>query len=55
VEIFDAVWRLAGLGSRHDCAYPAHVAGGVAHLLEPWFCCAEPPAVRLGVPAASLI
>ena len=54
-EIFDAVWRLAGLGSRHDCADPAEAAGGVPHLLEPWFCCAEPPAVRLGAPAAALI
>jgi len=25
------------------------------HLLEAWFCCAEPLAVRLGVPAAALI
>jgi len=46
-EIFNAVWRLAGLGSRHDCTDPTEAAGGVPHLLEPWFCCAEPPAVRL--------
>ena len=54
-EIFDAVWCLTGLGSRHDCADPTEAAGGVPHLLEPWFCCAEPPAIRLGVPATALI
>ena len=54
-ENFDAVWRLAGLGSRPDWADAAEAAGGVPHLLEPWFCCAEPPAVRLGVSAAGLI
>jgi hypothetical protein len=54
-KIFDAVWHLAGLRSRHDWADPTEVVGGVPHLLEPWFCCAEPPAVRLGVPAAGLI
>jgi hypothetical protein len=34
VEIFDAVWRLAGLWSRHDCPDPAEQAGGVPYLLE---------------------
>lgn len=53
-EIFDAVWRLAGLGSRHNCEDPTEAASGVPHLLEPWFCYAEPPAVRLGAPAAAL-
>jgi len=38
----------------HDWADSAEAAGGVPHLLEPWFCCAEPPAVRLGAPAAAL-
>jgi hypothetical protein len=32
-EIFDAVWRPAGLGSRDDCP---EAAGGVPHLLEAW-------------------
>jgi len=54
-EIFDAVWRLAGLGSRHGWPDPAEAAGCVPHLLKAWFCCAEPPAIRLGVPAAALI
>ena len=49
-EIFVAVWHLAGLGSRHDWADAAEASGGVPHLLEPWFCCAEPPAMRLGCP-----
>ena len=53
-EILEAVWRLAGFGSRHGWADPAEAAGGVPHVLEPWFCCAEPPAVRLGAPAAAL-
>ena len=31
-EVFDAVWRLASLGSRHGCPDPAEEAGGVPHL-----------------------
>lgn len=34
-EIFDAVWRLAGVGSRHDRAHPAEAAGGVRTCSNP--------------------
>jgi hypothetical protein len=48
-EIFESVCALAGLGPPTRCrsGVPSG-AGGVPHLLESWFCCAEPPAVRLG-------
>lgn len=52
-EIFAAVWAAAGLG-----VLPRPTGGPAAdvpHLLEPWFCCAEPPAVRLGDAALTSI
>jgi len=54
-EIFDTVWRLTGLGSRPGAADPTGATRGVPHLLEPWFCCAEPPAVKLATPVSALI
>lgn len=53
-EIFGDVWRAGGFGPLPDrIGHRAAAAAAVPHLLEPWFCCAEPPAVRLGA-AASL-
>jgi radical SAM superfamily enzyme YgiQ (UPF0313 family) len=51
--IFGEVWRVAGLGTLPEVAMTA--LDGVPHLLEPWFCCAEPPAVRLGDAALTSI
>lgn len=47
-EIFAEVWAAAGLGAAPDAGRGAD--DGIPHLLEPWFCCAEPPEVRLGDP-----
>jgi hypothetical protein len=47
-EIFAGVWELAGLRPGHLGAAPEPSTAAPPHLLEPWFCCAEPPAVRLG-------
>ena len=47
-EIFAAVWERAGLPPRDLDAAPEPSTAIPPHLLEPWFCCAEPPAVRLG-------
>jgi radical SAM superfamily enzyme YgiQ (UPF0313 family) len=46
-EIFDTVWSLTGLGAPPAAGDPRGTTTGVPHLLEPWFCCAEPPAVKL--------
>ena len=45
-DIFGEVWEEAGLGPFPGG--PLTFEADVPHLLEPWFCCAEPPAVRLG-------
>jgi len=47
-EIFAAVWERAGLAPGDLGATPEPSTATPPHLLEPWFCCAEPPAVRLG-------
>lgn len=54
-EIFDDVCDLAGVARATIPAVGDGIAPGVPHLLESWFCCAEPPAVSLGAPASRVV
>jgi hypothetical protein len=54
-EIFDEVCAIAGVARTPLRTVGDGVVTGVPHLLEPWFCCAEPPAVTLGAPASRVL
>lgn len=48
-EVFAQIWRLAheALGVDAPALAPADLGGPIAHLSEPWYCCAEPTEQQL--------